>query len=98
MRKTLLPLIILGVSLTAAHAQIRDSLPDLVSAFVTAERPDADAARHEAISACILGAFEGLSDEELDAFVVVDDFEESFDNLVKVYPEREEIIEECEDL
>lgn len=98
MRKSLLSLVILGASLSAAHAQAGDNLPDLVSAFVTAERPDANAERHEAIVSCILGAFEGLTDEELDAFVVADDFEESFDNLLEVYPEREEIIEVCEDL
>ena len=30
--------------------------------------------------------------------IVVDDFEESFDNLLEAYPEREDIVETCEDI
>ena len=94
----ILPLILLGLSLTPAHAAVRDDLPALVAAFVAEERPDADQARQAAISECIISAFEGIGDEELATMIVVDDFEESFDNLLEAYPEREEIVETCEDM
>ncbi len=94
----LLPLVLVGIAATAAHAQDRESLPGLVAAFVAEKFESAGPDRQPAISQCILGAFEGLSDDELKTMIVVDNFERSFDNLLAVYPEREAIIEVCEDL
>lgn len=94
----ILPLLALGLAVSTAHAQDSESLPALVSAFVTAERPDADAQRHEAISTCIIEAFDGIDDAELATIIDTEDFEESFDNLLEIYPDREAKIEICEDL
>ncbi|MEP0325211.1 hypothetical protein [Bauldia litoralis] len=96
--KRLLLLTLLGTAATVAHAQNADNLPDLVAAFVAEERESATPERQAAISECILGAFEGLTEEELEAMIVPEDFEDSFDNLLEAYPEREEIVEVCEDL
>ncbi|MCB1488097.1 MAG: hypothetical protein KDJ88_11645 [Bauldia sp.] len=83
---------------TTAHAAVRDDLPTLVAAFVAEQRPSADAERQARISDCILSAFEGIADEELETMIVADDFEDSFDNLLDAYPDREEIVETCEDM
>jgi hypothetical protein len=96
----ILPLILsTAVAITVAHAQSRADLPDLVDAFVEQERGDADAERKAAIAECLISAFDGIGDEELTPMLDQEgDFEESIDALLKVYPDREAIIEICEDL
>jgi hypothetical protein len=87
------------VAVSAAHALSRADLPDLVDAFVEQERGDADADRKSAISACLISAFDGIGDEQLAAMLDQEgDFEESLEALLVVYPDREAIIEICEDL
>lgn len=92
----LLLLVLLGAAATTAHAAVRDDLPTLVAAFVAEQRPNADADRQARISECIIGAFEGIGDEELETMIVVDDFEDSFDRLLDAYPDREDVVEVCE--
>lgn len=88
-----------AVAITAAHAQGRADLPGLAAEFVEQERTSADADRKAAITACLISAFDGISDEELAPMLAREgDFEESIDALLSVYPEREAIIEVCEDL
>ena len=88
-----------AVAVSAAHALSRTDLPDLVDAFVEQERGDADAGRKSAISECLISAFEGIGDEQLAAMLDQEgDFEESIEALLEVYPDREAIIEICEDL
>ena len=99
MLRVLLLILFTAVAVTAAHAQSRADLPGLVDAFVEQERGDADADRKAAISECLISAFDGIGDEELTAMLNQEgDFEESIDALLEVYPDREAIIEVCEDL
>lgn len=94
-----LSLVLFAAAFTAAHAQSRADLPDIAAAFVEQERGDADPDRKAAIAACLISAFDGIGDEELAPMLAYeDDFEESLDALLAVYPEREAIIEVCEDL
>lgn len=83
---------------SAAFAAGRADLPEIVAAFVAAEVEGATPERQAAISQCLISAFDGIGDQELESMLVEDDFEDSLDVLLDTYPEREAIVEECEDL
>ena len=83
---------------SAALASTDDLLPAAVSAFVDEEMENATPERKDAIAACILAAFDGVSDEVLASVLAQDDFEDSLDVLVETYPEREQNLESCEEL
>lgn len=100
MRK-FLPLVLFAATVAgpgSALGQGRAELRDIIATFVAEEVEDAGAARQEAITDCLLAAFDGVSDAELQVFLAEEDFEDSLDALVKAYPEREEALEVCEDL
>lgn len=98
MRLLVLPAVLLTAAVTVAHAAPRDDLASLVSGFVTAERGDAEPARKANIEACLISAYHGIGDDELTGMLAQDDFEDSIDALLDAYPDREEIIEVCEDI
>lgn len=83
----------------AGHgATPRDMLADLVAGFVAEERGDADPDRKATIEACLIAAYHGIHGGELAGLLAQDDFEDSIDALLDVYPDRAEIIEVCEDI
>jgi hypothetical protein len=83
---------------SAAWASPHDELPAALSAFVDEEIENATPERKEAIAACLLTAFDGVSDEVVTAALAEDDFEDGLGVLVGAHPEREQILESCEEI
>jgi hypothetical protein len=83
---------------SAAFAAGRSELPGIVAGFVAAEVEGATPERQAAISQCLISAFDGIGDQELESMLDEVDFEDSLDVLLEGYPDREAIVEECEDL
>jgi hypothetical protein len=92
----------LALALTAAasagFAAGRPELPEIVAGFVAEEVQGAPPGRQEAIAQCLISAFDGIGDQELALMLAEDDFEDSLDVLLEAYPDREAIVERCEDL
>jgi len=86
------------VAASAAFAAGRSDLPEIVAGFVAEEVEGATPERQAAISQCLISAFDGIGDQELESMLDEDDFEDSLDVLLEAYPDREAIVEECEDL
>ncbi len=84
--------------ISPAFAATSDDLAAAATAFIAEEVAEAPADRQQAIAACLVEAFDGLSDETVATMLAEDDFEDSLDLLIKAYPEREEHIETCEEL
>ncbi len=97
MRHLLLACAFSGLA-SAAVASSDDALPAAVSAFVAEEVDGATAERQDAIAACILTAFDGVPGEVIASVLAQDDFEDGLDLLIETYPEREQIIESCEEI
>ena len=83
---------------TAQGSTPRDILAELVADFVAEERGDAEPDRKATIEACLIAAYHGIRGGELAGLLAQDDFEDSIDALLDAYPDREEIIEVCEDI
>lgn len=97
MRTVCLALAIAAVA-PAAFGAGRSELPGIAAAFVAEEVEGATPERQVAISQCLISAFDGIGDQELESMLDEDDFEDSLDVLIAAYPDREAIVEECEDL
>jgi hypothetical protein len=97
MRKVCLALAITAAA-SATFAAGRSELPGIAAAFVAEEVEGAPPERQAAISQCLISAFDGIGDQELESMLDEDDFEDSLDVLIEAYPDREAIVEECEDL
>ena len=74
------------------------TLEDAVSAFVAEEVEGATPERQSAITTCIVSAFDRLDEEEIAGYLENEDFEDSLGQLMEAHPEREAIIESCEEL
>ena len=88
----------LTAAASAASAAGRTELPEIVAGFVAAEVEGASPERQEAITDCLISAFDGVEDQELEAMLAEDDLDDSLDILLETYPEREAVVERCEDL
>ena len=93
--------LVLSVAMMAAvpgaFAAGRVELPAMIDAFVAEEVEGAGPERREAIAACLLAAFDGIETDQLASILDQEDFEDSLDALVKAYPDREDMIEACEE-
>jgi hypothetical protein len=96
--RTLCLALAMTAAASAALAAGRPELPGIVAAFVAEEVEGATPERQAAISQCLISAFDGIGDRELELMLDEADFEDSLDVLLDAYPEREMIVEECEDL
>jgi hypothetical protein len=75
-------------------AALRKALAD----FVAEEVEDADTPElQQAMVECIYPVFEGIAEEMIAQVLAEDDFERGLGIVLTAYPEREEIIETCED-
>jgi hypothetical protein len=83
---------------SAAFAAGRPELPGIVAGFVAEEVEGATPERKEIIAQCLISAFNGIGDQALESMLDEDDFEDSLDVLIDTYPDREAIVERCEDL
>lgn len=83
---------------SAALAAGRPELPEIVAGFVAEEVEGATPERQAVIAQCLISAFDGIGDQELESMLDEDDFEDSLDVLLDAYPDREAIVERCEDL
>jgi hypothetical protein len=93
----------LALALTAAASSTtlaagRPELPGIAAAFVAEEVEGASPERQRVIAECLISAFDGIGDQELEVMLGEEDFEESLDVLIETYPDREAIVERCEDL
>lgn len=96
MRKLVLAVTMMTAA-SAAVAAGRVELPAMIDAFVAEEVEDAGPERREAIAACLLAAFDGIGADPLASILDQEDFEDSLDALVEAYPDREDMIEACEE-
>lgn len=97
MHRLLLALTVAALG-SPALAATSDDLADAAAAFVAEEVADASADRQQAIAACLVEGFDGLSEEAVATMLAEDDFEDSLDLLVETHPEREAHIETCEEI
>jgi hypothetical protein len=81
-----------------AHADTNDALKQAIADFITEEFDDVSPSQHEAIAACILPVFDGVGEVMIAEVLAMDDFEHGLGVVLKTYPEREEILEECEEI
>ncbi len=96
--RTLCLALAMTAAASTAFAAGRADLPEIAAAFVAEEVEGANPERQAAIAQCLISAFDGISDRELESMLDEDDFEDSLDVLLDAYPDREMIVEECEDL
>jgi hypothetical protein len=96
--RTLCLALVLTAAASAAFAAGRPELPGIVAGFVAEEVEGATPERQKVIAACLFSAFDGIGDQELAGMLAEDDFEDSLDVLIEAYPDREAIVETCEDL
>jgi len=74
-------------------------LREALIAFVAEEIEDATTPEmQQAMVACIYPVFAGIDDAMIVEVLAEDDFERGLGIILTAYPEREEIIERCEDL
>lgn len=66
--------------------------------FAFGEFDGATAAQRDMMVECILPVFDGIDHEMLSRALAGDDFEHGLGVILTAYPEREEIIEACEEL
>ena len=83
---------------SAALAAGRPELPGIVAGFVAEEVEGATPERQKIIAECLISAFDGIGGQALESMLDEDDFEDSLDVLIEAYPDREAIVERCEDL
>lgn len=83
---------------SAASAAGRADLPEIVAGFVAAEVEGASPERQAAIADCLISAFDGIGDQELAAMLAEDDLDDALDILIEAHPDREAVVETCEDL
>jgi hypothetical protein len=83
---------------SATFAAGRTELPEIISGFVADEVEGASPERQAAITDCLISAFDGIGDQELEAMLAEDDLDDSLGILIEAHPDREAIIERCEDL
>lgn len=83
---------------SAASAAGRADLPEIVAGFVAAEVEGASPERQAAIADCLISAFDGIGDQELAAMLAEDDLDDALDILIEAHPDREAVVERCEDL
>lgn len=88
----------LTAATSAASAAGRAELPEIVAGFVAAEVEGASTERQAAITDCLISAFDGIGDRELAAMLSEADLDDALDILIETYPDREAIVERCEDL
>jgi hypothetical protein len=88
----------------AAFAASTDA-PDLsgelraaLEVFAFGEFDGATAEQRDMMVECILPVFDGIDHEMLTLALAEDDFERGLGVVLTAYPEREEIIEACEEL
>lgn len=75
------------------------ALRDALVAFVTEEIEDARTPEmRQAMAECIYPVFEDIDGKMIMKVLAEDDFERGLGIVLMAYPEREEIIERCEDL
>lgn len=97
MRRFMLILSVAALS-GAAHADTSGDLKQAIAAFVAEEIEDASPEMHNAIAACILPVFTGIDDAMIAQVLAMDDFERGLGVVLTAYPEREQILEDCEEL
>ena len=96
MRLTLSLMLLLSCAIpAAAESEIDKKLAAEATSFVDTEAPDASAAQKKAMVDCIMLQFAGLDDDEKNAMLAEDDFEDSLDTLVETYPDVEDALEGC---
>ena len=96
MRRFMLILSIVALA-GVPRAEARAELKQAIAAFV-AEEMDAPADARETLAACILPVFDGLDDAMIAEVLAKDDFEHGLGVVLAAYPEREQILEGCEEL
>ena len=100
-----LALSVLSSAAFAASTDASSAPPDLsgelrtaLDVFAFGEFDGATPEQRDMMVECILPVFDGIDHELLTLALAEDDFERGLGVVLTVYPEREEIIEACEEL
>ncbi len=100
----LTPLLLVSAIVSVMPAPIEPvdldaALREALVAFVAEEIEDAKTPEmQQEMAECIYPIFEGIDDRMITEVLAEDDFERGLGIVLTAYPEREEIIERCEDL
>lgn len=97
MRRVMLILSVVAFA-EAAQANTSADLKQAIAAFVAEEMDDAPPEMRDQIAACILPVFDGLDGTMIAQVLAMDDFEEGLGVVITAHPERERILEGCEEL
>lgn len=81
-----------------AHANASGELKEAIAAFVVEEIENLPPEMRDEMVACILPVFDGMGDAMVAQVLAEDDFEKGLGVILTAYPEREQILEECEKL
>jgi len=97
MRRLILALSVIAFS-GIAHADTSDALKEAIAAFIVEEIEGLPPEMRDEMAACILPVFDGVGDETIAQVLAMDDFERGLGVVMEMYPEREQILEDCEEL